>query len=156
MSADEVAKAFVQHFYTTFDSNLDSLAGLYVSLQLLVVEMRSSGVLHWLVLPVQILRTFHEDLSLVTCAGGGPSSSRLLPHPVCFKTMKVASISMVCVALPLLMHPSHTCLSFSITEPSIHVDLRRPTGARTRGHHRKNEKRRSSKTHGEGKPSVIL
>jgi hypothetical protein len=60
MSADEVAKAFVQHFYTTFDSNLDSLAGLYVSLQLLVVEMRSSGVLHWLVLSVQYKSYVHS------------------------------------------------------------------------------------------------
>ena len=31
MSSDEVAKAFVQHFYTTFDSGVDALAGLYVS-----------------------------------------------------------------------------------------------------------------------------
>ena len=46
---------------------------------------------------------------------------------------------------------SHTCLSLLVTECSIHVDFRRVTGARTRGHHRQNEKRRSSKTHGEGK-----
>lgn len=31
MSAEDVAKAFVQHFYQTFDSNVDGLAGLYVS-----------------------------------------------------------------------------------------------------------------------------
>jgi hypothetical protein len=31
MSAEEVAKAFVQHFYTAFDSSVDGLAGLYVS-----------------------------------------------------------------------------------------------------------------------------
>lgn len=31
MSADEVAKAFVQHFYQTFDANPEGLAGLYVS-----------------------------------------------------------------------------------------------------------------------------
>jgi hypothetical protein len=31
MSAEEVAKAFVQHFYTTFDSNVQGLGGLYVS-----------------------------------------------------------------------------------------------------------------------------
>lgn len=31
MSAEEVAKAFVQHFYQTFDSNIEGLAGLYVS-----------------------------------------------------------------------------------------------------------------------------
>ncbi len=31
MSAEEVAKAFVQHFYKTFDSNVEVLAGLYVS-----------------------------------------------------------------------------------------------------------------------------
>ena len=30
MSAEEVAKAFVQHFYTTFDSNVEGLASLYV------------------------------------------------------------------------------------------------------------------------------
>jgi hypothetical protein len=32
MSAEEVAKAFVQHYYQTFDGNVDQLAGLYVSL----------------------------------------------------------------------------------------------------------------------------
>jgi hypothetical protein len=31
MSADDVAKAFVQHFYTAFDTNPEGLAGLYVS-----------------------------------------------------------------------------------------------------------------------------
>ena len=31
MSAEEVAKAFVQHFYNSFDSNVEALAGLYVS-----------------------------------------------------------------------------------------------------------------------------
>jgi len=32
MSAEEVAKAFVQHFYATFDSNADHLGGLFVSI----------------------------------------------------------------------------------------------------------------------------
>ena len=31
MSAEEVAKAFVQHFYQAFDAGADSLGGLYVS-----------------------------------------------------------------------------------------------------------------------------
>jgi hypothetical protein len=31
MSAEEVAKAFVQHYYQAFDTNVDGLAGLYVS-----------------------------------------------------------------------------------------------------------------------------
>ena len=31
MSAEDIAKAFVQHFYQAFDSNVDSLAGLFVS-----------------------------------------------------------------------------------------------------------------------------
>ena len=32
MSAEEVAKAFVEHFYKTFDeSGVDALAGLFVS-----------------------------------------------------------------------------------------------------------------------------
>lgn len=30
MSAEEVAKAFVQHYYQTFDNNVDGLAGLFV------------------------------------------------------------------------------------------------------------------------------
>lgn len=30
MSAEEVAKAFVQHYYTTFDTNRAGLANLYV------------------------------------------------------------------------------------------------------------------------------
>ena len=31
MSAEEVAKAFVNHYYQAFDSNVGSLASLYVS-----------------------------------------------------------------------------------------------------------------------------
>jgi len=38
MSADEIAKAFVQHFYTTFDSNADQLAGLYQASSMLTFE----------------------------------------------------------------------------------------------------------------------
>lgn len=34
MSAEEVAKAFVQHYYTTFDTNRAGLASLYVRLRL--------------------------------------------------------------------------------------------------------------------------
>ena len=32
MSAEEVAKAFVQHFYQTFDAGVDALSGLFVSI----------------------------------------------------------------------------------------------------------------------------
>jgi hypothetical protein len=32
MSAEDVAKAFVQHYYTTFDTNRPGLASLYVRL----------------------------------------------------------------------------------------------------------------------------
>jgi hypothetical protein len=32
MSAEEVANAFVQHFYQTFDNGVDGLAGLFVSI----------------------------------------------------------------------------------------------------------------------------
>ena len=32
MSAEEVANAFVQHFFTTFENGVDNLAGLFVSL----------------------------------------------------------------------------------------------------------------------------
>lgn len=38
MAADEVAKAFVQHFYQTFDQNVDSLAGLYQAASMLTFE----------------------------------------------------------------------------------------------------------------------
>ena len=31
MSAEEVAKAFIQHFYQGFDANVESLASLFVS-----------------------------------------------------------------------------------------------------------------------------
>lgn len=31
MSAEEVASSFVQHYYQTFDANVDSLSGLFVS-----------------------------------------------------------------------------------------------------------------------------
>jgi len=31
MSADDIAKAFVQHFYQTFDQGIAGLEGLYVS-----------------------------------------------------------------------------------------------------------------------------
>lgn len=34
MSAEDVAKAFVQHYYTTFDTNRAALANLYVRLPL--------------------------------------------------------------------------------------------------------------------------
>lgn len=37
MSAEEVAKAFLQYFYTTFDSNVEGLASLYVSVFVIVV-----------------------------------------------------------------------------------------------------------------------
>jgi hypothetical protein len=92
MSADEVAKAFVTHFYQTIDTNLDSLAGLYVSLQLLLVEMISSGgsavhfslVLYRLVLSVPILRIIPRGFEFGhVCGGsgsGGPSSSRWFPR----------------------------------------------------------------------------
>jgi Nuclear transport factor 2 (NTF2) domain len=30
MSVEEVANAFVQHYYTSFDSNVEQLAGLFV------------------------------------------------------------------------------------------------------------------------------
>jgi hypothetical protein len=32
MSAEEIANAFITHYYTTLDSNPSQLAGLYVSL----------------------------------------------------------------------------------------------------------------------------
>jgi len=32
MSAEEVAKAFTAHYFSTFDSNASGLAGLFVSL----------------------------------------------------------------------------------------------------------------------------
>mmetsp|Transcript_14791 Transcript_14791/g.20174 ORF Transcript_14791/g.20174 Transcript_14791/m.20174 type:complete len:122 (-) Transcript_14791:403-768(-) len=38
MSAEEVAKAFVQHFYQTFDSNVEQLAGLYNPTSMLTFE----------------------------------------------------------------------------------------------------------------------
>jgi hypothetical protein len=34
MSAEEIATAFVQHFYQTFDSGVDALAGLFVSFRI--------------------------------------------------------------------------------------------------------------------------
>ena len=88
MSADEVAKAFVNHFYQTFDASCDGLAGLYVSLSVVVDGKFGSSAL---VGPfgTSPTYTFHEDLSLVTCAGGGPSII-----PFALKTMKVDSISM--------------------------------------------------------------
>mmetsp|Transcript_13070 Transcript_13070/g.19072 ORF Transcript_13070/g.19072 Transcript_13070/m.19072 type:complete len:122 (-) Transcript_13070:273-638(-) len=38
MSAEEVAKAFVEHFYKTFDSNVEALAGLYSPQSMLTFE----------------------------------------------------------------------------------------------------------------------
>eukprot|EP00558_Chaetoceros_sp_UNC1202_P008325 CAMPEP_0197232790 /NCGR_PEP_ID=MMETSP1429-20130617/1031_1 /TAXON_ID=49237 /ORGANISM="Chaetoceros sp., Strain UNC1202" /LENGTH=121 /DNA_ID=CAMNT_0042690921 /DNA_START=115 /DNA_END=480 /DNA_ORIENTATION=- len=38
MSADEVAQAFVSHFYQTFDSNVEGLAGLYSPQSMLTFE----------------------------------------------------------------------------------------------------------------------
>jgi hypothetical protein len=31
MSAEDIAKAFTQHYYTTFDSNVAGLANMFVS-----------------------------------------------------------------------------------------------------------------------------
>jgi hypothetical protein len=36
MSAEEIATAFVQHFYQTFDNGVDALAGLFVSFVLML------------------------------------------------------------------------------------------------------------------------
>ena len=51
MSAEEVASSFVQHFYQSFDANVDSLSGLFVSqigssrfLQLSVFQMIMIGM----------------------------------------------------------------------------------------------------------------
>jgi len=38
MSAEEVAKAFVQHFYQSFDTNVDALGGLYQPTSMLTFE----------------------------------------------------------------------------------------------------------------------
>jgi len=38
MSAEDIAKAFVQHFYQAFDSNVDSLAGLFQPSSMLTFE----------------------------------------------------------------------------------------------------------------------
>lgn len=38
MSADEVAKAFVQHFYTSFDSTVENLKTLYSAQSMLTFE----------------------------------------------------------------------------------------------------------------------
>mmetsp|Transcript_5855 Transcript_5855/g.15881 ORF Transcript_5855/g.15881 Transcript_5855/m.15881 type:complete len:122 (-) Transcript_5855:786-1151(-) len=38
MSAEEVAKAFVQHFYQAFDTNVDSLAGLFNPTSMMTFE----------------------------------------------------------------------------------------------------------------------
>ena len=48
MSAEEVAAAFVNHYYTTFDTNPANLAGLYVShvnLLLISLELLLSFIL---------------------------------------------------------------------------------------------------------------
>jgi len=45
MSAEEVAKAFVAHFYTTFDSNVEGLTTLYSTQSVLTFEgNQSAGV----------------------------------------------------------------------------------------------------------------
>jgi hypothetical protein len=38
MSSEEVAQAFVQHFYTSFDANVDSLASLYTDQSMMSFE----------------------------------------------------------------------------------------------------------------------
>jgi hypothetical protein len=44
MSAEEVAKAFVQHYYQTFDANVDGLAGLFVRLFLQINGLSRASV----------------------------------------------------------------------------------------------------------------
>ena len=59
MSAEEVAKAFVGHFYQAFDSNAQGLAGLYVSddLDFSLMGLRIlGGVCRWQ------LRVYRDDL----------------------------------------------------------------------------------------------
>ena len=44
MSAEDVAKAFVQHFYNSFDTNVEGLAGLYVSVDVPYMRGLTDGV----------------------------------------------------------------------------------------------------------------
>ena len=45
MSAEEVAKAFTQHYYQMKDTNVDGLAGLYVSEYDMIGLMHSAFLL---------------------------------------------------------------------------------------------------------------
>lgn len=60
MSAEEVAKAFVQHYYTTFDSNRAGLANLYVRLRSVCAPSRRNPPANSRASPVANLVTTHS------------------------------------------------------------------------------------------------
>lgn len=65
MSAEEIATAFVQHFYQTFDNGVDSLGGLFVSY-----------IFH--------TQSFHLKLIVASAcvAREGDTRARARPHPL--------------------------------------------------------------------------
>eukprot|EP00980_Cylindrotheca_fusiformis_P013279 scaffold3375_cov153-Cylindrotheca_fusiformis.AAC.4 len=66
MSAEEVAKAFTQHYYQAVDTNVESLAGLFVSFRNRspvspVASMITHSLLHFSA-PIPKASKFHDDI----------------------------------------------------------------------------------------------
>jgi hypothetical protein len=147
MSAEEVAKAFVQHYYQTFDGNVDQLAGLYVSLRRCLFLLFP----HWLVVPAVHASTEsvrrHNIGSVQSCAkpdGRNPAPLAVLLWCL-YSGMPCWNVSLTCALCGSRADDSH----LSILEPEFHVDFRGSTSARSTKHSRKVEERRPSESPGQ-------
>lgn len=80
MDPDSVSKAFVEHYYTTFDANRAGLAGLYQDVSMLTFEgqkiMGSQNIVAKLTsLPFQQCK---HHISTVDCQPSGPAGGMLV------------------------------------------------------------------------------
>ncbi|WVZ26013.1 hypothetical protein V8G54_004557 [Vigna mungo] len=80
MDPDNLAKAFVDHYYSTFDNNRQSLAGLYQDASMLTFEGQkiqgaSNIVAKLTSLPFQ---QCHHSISTVDCQPSGASGGMLV------------------------------------------------------------------------------
>ncbi|XP_014499863.1 nuclear transport factor 2 [Vigna radiata var. radiata] len=80
MDPDNLAKAFVEHYYSTFDNNRQSLAGLYQDASMLTFEGQkiqgaSNIVAKLTSLPFQ---QCHHSISTVDCQPSGASGGMLV------------------------------------------------------------------------------
>ncbi|KAH0915998.1 hypothetical protein HID58_030444, partial [Brassica napus] len=114
MDPDAVAKAFVEHYYSTFDNNRVGLAGLYQEASMLTFEGQkiqgSQNIVAKLTsLPFQQCK---HNISTVDCQPSGPASGMLVfvsgnlqlageehalkfSQMICFEKKRKATVSLV-------------------------------------------------------------